>query len=49
MNPQLGVETRVYALSNDPKALDFVFLDEYTLVDGVLQTINVPRNTCVAV
>lgn len=44
-NPQLRVETQVYVLVNDDKALNFIELTKYAMVDGVHQAINIPTNT----
>ncbi len=44
-NPQLRVETQVYVLVNDSKALDFVELAEYGVKDGFYQALNIPNNT----
>jgi len=44
-NPQLRVETQVYVLVNDEKALDFVELTKHDVVNGVHQAINIPTNT----
>ncbi len=45
MNPQLRVETQVYVLVNDKKALDFVHLTKHGEVNGLHQPLNIPRNT----
>lgn len=44
-NPQLRVETQVYALVNDENALNFVELTEHAEVDGLHQALNIPTNT----
>ncbi|MFO6423335.1 delta-class carbonic anhydrase [Motilimonas sp. KMU-193] len=44
-NPQLRVETQVFVLVNDSKALDFVKLTEYAEQNGVYQALNIPTNT----
>ncbi|MEH6475181.1 MAG: delta-class carbonic anhydrase [Sneathiella sp.] len=44
-NPQLRVETQVYVLVNDKKALDFVNLTHHEVVEGVHQATNIPTNT----
>lgn len=44
-NPQLRVETQVYALVNDEKALDFMELTKYAQKDGLYQALNIPNNT----
>jgi hypothetical protein len=44
-NPQLRVETQVYVLVNDKKALDFVKLTNHEVVKGVHQATNIPTNT----
>lgn len=44
-NPQLRVETQVYVLVNDEKALDFVKLTHHEVVKGVHQATNIPTNT----
>ena len=44
-NPQLRVETQVYVLINDTKALDFGKLTKYYLKNGFYQALNIPDNT----
>lgn len=44
-NPQLRVETQVYVLVNDEKALDFVELTKHSLRNGVHQAPNIPNHT----
>jgi hypothetical protein len=45
-NPELRVETQVFTLVNDPKALDFNTLDyDDNIVDGYHQAKAIPRNT----
>ncbi len=44
-NPQLRVETQVYVLVNNTKALDFVSLTKQTKKNGLHQAINIPSNT----
>ncbi len=44
-NPQLRVETQVYVLVNDKKALDFGKLTEHGQKDGFYQAFNIPSNT----
>lgn len=44
-NPQLRVETQVYVLVNDDKALDFVELTKHAVKNDVHQAINIPTNT----
>jgi len=48
-NPQLRVETQVYVLVNDKKALNFKDLTSYTKVKGLYQATNIPSNTGSAV
>jgi len=45
INPQLRVETQVYVLVNDKKALDFGKLTQHDLKNGVHQALNIPENT----
>ncbi|WP_354625570.1 delta-class carbonic anhydrase [Psychromonas sp. MME2] len=45
VNPQLRVETQVYVLVNDNKALDFTDLTSYGLNNGLYQALNIPSNT----
>ncbi len=44
-NPQLRVETQVYVLVNDNKALDFTSLTKFETRNGYQQAINIPTNT----
>jgi hypothetical protein len=44
-NPQLRVETQVYVLVNDTKALDFGDLAKIGVVDGLNQAMGIPSNT----
>lgn len=44
-NPQLRVETQVYALVNDPSALDFIELADHGEVNGYEQALGIPANT----
>ena len=44
-NPQLRVETQVYVLVNDEKALDFNELTKHGVKDGFSQALNIPNNT----
>ncbi|MDG6882290.1 Uncharacterised protein [Phocoenobacter uteri] len=44
-NPQLRVETQVYVLVNDDKALDFTKLSQYGIKNGYQQALNIPTNT----
>ncbi|MDC0932291.1 delta-class carbonic anhydrase [Arcobacteraceae bacterium] len=44
-NPQLRVETQVYVLVNDEKALDFNELTKHGVKDGFNQALNIPNNT----
>ena len=48
-NPQLRVETQVFVLVNDTKALDFNKLTEYSVKDGYQQALNIPSDTGTAV
>ncbi|UIJ43166.1 hypothetical protein LWM38_16115 [Vibrio kanaloae] len=48
-NPQLRVETQVYVLVNDDKALDFETLAKHTKVDGLHQAPNIPKDTGTAI
>lgn len=48
-NPQLRVETQVYVLVNDKKALDFMQLTKVGVKKGLYQALNIPRNTGKAV
>lgn len=43
-NPQLRVETQVFVLVNDRKALDFELLTKHEKVNGFHQAINIPSN-----
>jgi len=45
MNPQLRVETQVYVLVNDSKALNFINLTQHKKVNGLHQASNIPSNT----
>jgi hypothetical protein len=44
-NPQLRVETQVYALVNDKNALDFAQLNQHGKKNGLYQAFNIPSNT----
>ena len=44
-NPQLRVETQVYVLVNDKKALDFGNLTKLGINNGLHQAIHIPSNT----
>jgi hypothetical protein len=44
-NPQLRVETQVYVLVNDNKALDFNELSKVKSVNSYYQALNIPNNT----
>jgi len=44
-NPQLRVETQVYVLVNDEKALDFNELTKHGEKNGYQQALNIPDNT----
>ncbi len=44
-NPQLRVETQVYVLVNDDKALDFGKLTQHGVKNGLHQALNIPGNT----
>ena len=44
-NPQLRVETQVYVLVNDDKALDFGMLARHGKKGGLYQALNIPSNT----
>lgn len=44
-NPQLRVETQVYVLVNDDKALDFTQLTQHDVKNGLHQALNIPDNT----
>lgn len=44
-NPQLRVETQVYVLVNDNKALDFVQLAKVRQTGSLYQAANIPNNT----
>ena len=48
-NPQLRVETQVYVLVNDKKALDFGKLTKHGVKGGMQQALNIPSNTGKAV
>lgn len=49
INPQLRVETQVYVLVNDTKALDFMELTKHGMKNGLHQALNIPNNTGIAV
>jgi len=44
-NPQLRVETQVFVLVNDEKALDFNELTRHGVKNGFNQALNIPNNT----
>ena len=44
-NPQLRVETQVFVVVNDKKALNFVDLTRFEVKNGVYQALNIPTNT----
>ena len=44
-NPQLRVETQVFVLVNDNKALDFTALTASEIKQGFHQAVNIPNNT----
>jgi len=44
-NPQLRVETQVYVLVNDSKALNFAKLTKHGVKNGYQQALNIPSNT----
>jgi hypothetical protein len=44
-NPQLRVETQVYVLVNNKKALDFGDLTKYETKNSLYQAVNIPNNT----
>jgi len=48
-NPQLRVETQVYVLVNDSRALDFTSLTKHGKVEGLHQATNIPSNTGTAI
>ncbi|MGF1754318.1 hypothetical protein L4C33_12040 [Vibrio makurazakiensis] len=48
-NPQLRVETQVYVLVNDDKALDFEALAKHSKVNGLHQAPNIPQDTGLAI
>ena len=48
-NPQLRVETQVYVLVNDNKALDFGKLTKHGMKNNLHQALNIPANTGAAV
>ncbi len=48
-NPQLRVETQVYALVNDINALDFAKLTKHGKKGGLHQALNIPSNTGTAI
>jgi hypothetical protein len=45
INPQLRVETQVFVLVNDKKALDFEDLTKSGMINGYQQALNIPNNT----
>lgn len=49
MNPQLRVETQVYVLVNDGKALDFTKVAAHGMRNGLHQALNMPTDTGVPV
>lgn len=44
-NPQLRVETQVFVLVNDMKALDFGEATKFAMKNGVYQALNIPSDT----
>jgi hypothetical protein len=44
-NPQLRVETQVYVLVNDNKALNFSELTKHDVKNGLHQALNIPGDT----
>ncbi|OUS11379.1 hypothetical protein A9Q89_09040 [Gammaproteobacteria bacterium 53_120_T64] len=48
-NPQLRVETQVYVLANNNKALDFGVLSQHGMTGGFHQALHIPANTGVPV
>jgi len=48
-NPQLRVETQVYVVVNDDKALDFSQLTKHGKQNALFQAVNIPTNTGAAV
>ncbi|QLE98160.1 delta-class carbonic anhydrase [Neptunomonas phycophila] len=44
-NPQFRVETQVFVLVNDDKALDFGELTQHSVSNGYQQALNIPNNT----
>jgi len=48
-NPQLRVETQVYVLVNDRKALNFAKLTKHGVKNGYQQALNIPSNTGIPV
>ena len=44
-NPQLRVETQVYVLVNDKKALDFGEVTKYVIRNGLYQVVHIPNKT----
>jgi len=48
-NPQLRVETQVYALVNGNKALDFGDLTKHEKLNGLYQAMNIPTNMGTAI
>jgi len=49
MNPQLRVETQVYVLVNDGKALDFAEAAAHGMRNGLHQALNIPTDTGVPI
>jgi len=49
MNPQLRVETQVYVLVNDGKALDFAKASAHGMRNGLHQALNIPTDTGVPI
>ncbi len=45
INPQLRVESQVFVLVNDKKALDFTKLTQHERKNGLFQALNIPNNT----
>lgn len=48
-NPQLRVESQVYVLVSDKKALDFTELTKHGMKSGLHQALNIPSNTGIPV
>ena len=48
-NPQLRVETQVYVVVNDDKALDFSQLTKHGKQNALFQAVNIPTNTGAAI